>query len=115
MAKCVVLWASHKETTVVSITDGVEKITHVESRAKGGAEESGRQHLGEYYRKVVRAIQDAQEIFIFGPTQAKMALKEELLKSELPSHRIVGTETADTMTENELVARAREICGSGDK
>ena len=99
MPKRVVLWTSHKQAIIVSITDGVEEILHVESKAKGGMEEKWRQHLGEYYRKVIRAIQDAQEIFIFGPAQAKMELKIEILKSEPPSHRIVVTETADVMTE----------------
>jgi len=115
MSKYVVLWTSHKQAIIVSMTDGVEEILHVESGAKGGVEEKWRHHLGEYYRKVIDAIGDAGEIFIFGPAHAKMALKEELLKSAPPSHRVVGTETADTMTEDELVASAREMCGSGGK
>jgi len=110
MAKYVVLWTSQKQAIIVSTTDGVEEILHVESKAKGGVEGKWRQHRGEFYRKVIRAIQDAQEIFIFGPAQAKMELKIEILKSEPLSHRVVGTETADTMTENELVERAREMC-----
>ena len=112
MAKWVVLWTSHKQAIIVSITDGVEKILRVESKAKGGVAEKWRQHMGEYYRTVICTIQDAQEIFIFGPAQAKMELKIEILKSEPLSHRVVGTETADTMTENQLVARAREMCKS---
>lgn len=115
MAKCIVLWTSHKQAIIVSITDGVEKILHVESKGKGRVEEKSWQHQSEYYRRVVQAIQDAQEIFIFGPAQAKMELKSEILKSESLSHRVVGTEIADSMTEKQLVERAREICGSGDK
>jgi protein tyrosine phosphatase (PTP) superfamily phosphohydrolase (DUF442 family) len=57
----------------------------------------------------------AQEISIFGPAQAKMELKSEILKVETLSQRVVGTETADTMTEDQLVARARDICGSADE
>ena len=112
MVTGVVLWTSHKEATIVSITDGMEEILHVESNAKKGTEEKGRQHRGEHCRKVIRAIQGAQEIFIFGPAEAKLELKSEILKVETLSHRVVGTETADTMTEDELVARAREICRS---
>ena len=110
MAKYVVLWTSHKQAIIVSMTDGVEEILHVKSKGEGGVEEKWRQHRGEYYRKVIRAIQDAEKIFIFGPAQAKMELKIEILKSEPLSHRVVGTETADAMTENELVERAREMC-----
>jgi hypothetical protein len=110
MARYVVLWTNHKRAIIVSITDGVEAILHVKSKGDGGVEEKWRQHRGEYYRKVIRAIQDAQEIFIFGPAQAKMELKIEILKSALLSQRVAGTEMADTMTEDELVARAREMC-----
>jgi stalled ribosome rescue protein Dom34 len=112
MAKYVVLWISHKQAIIVSITDGVEEVLHVESKAKGGVEEKWRQHRAEHYRKVILLIQDAKEIFIFGPAQAKMEMKIEILKSEPLSHRVVGTETADTMTENELVPLARVICRS---
>jgi hypothetical protein len=112
MAKYVVLWTSLNRAIIVSITDGVEEILHVESKGKGGVEEKWRQHRGRHYRKVIRAIQDAQEIFIFGPAQAKLEMKIEILKSEPLSHRVVGTESADTMTEDELVALARVICRS---
>jgi hypothetical protein len=112
MAKYVVLWTNHKRAIIVSITDGVEEILHVKSKGDGGVEEKWRQHRGEYYRKVIRAIQDAQEIFIFGPAQAKMELKSEILKVRTLSQKVVGTETADNMTENELVASARVICRS---
>jgi stalled ribosome rescue protein Dom34 len=112
MAKYVVLCTSHKQAIIVSITDGVEEIRHVKSKGDGGVEEKWRQHRGEFYRKVIRAIQDAEEIFIFGPAQAKMELKIEILKSKPLSHRVVGTETADAMTESEIVASARAICRS---
>ena len=112
MAKYVVLWTSHKQAIIVSMTDGVEEILHVESKGKGGVGEKWRRQRAEHYRKVIRAIQDAEEIFIFGPAQAKMELKIEILKSKPLSHRVVGTETADTMTENELVPLARVICRS---
>jgi hypothetical protein len=41
-----------------------------------------------------------------------MELKSEILKVGKLSQKVVGTETADNMTENELVARAREMCRS---
>ena len=112
MTKCIVLWTNHKRAVIVSIADGVEEILHVESKGKGGVGEKWRQQRGEHYRKVIRAIQDAEEIFIFGPAQAKMEMKIEILKSKPLSHRVVGTETADSLTENELVASARVICRS---
>ncbi len=114
MAKYVVLWASHKQAIVVTIVDGVEEILRVKSKSQAGVGEEPWRHRRAYYREVIRAIQDAQEIFIFGPAQAKMELKNEILKWTPLSHRVVGTEAASRMTEKQLIARAREICGSRD-
>jgi stalled ribosome rescue protein Dom34 len=111
VAKYVVLWTSDSYAIIVSITDGVEEILHVDSKAKRQVEERRSQNRSEYYRKVIHTLLDAQSIFIFGPAQAKMELKSEILKTGALSHRVVGTETADTMTDDQLVARAREICG----
>lgn len=112
MATCIVLWTSDRHAIIVSITDGVEEILHVESKANRPVKRTRRHPPGEHYRKVIHALLDAQSIFIFGPAQAKMELKSEILKLETLSHRVVGTEAADTMTEDQLVARARDICGS---
>ena len=111
MARCVVLWISHQKATIVSVTDGVEEILHIESKADRLVEGRRRHPLGGHYRRVIHAILDAQSIFIFGPAQAKMELKSEILKTGALSHRVVGTEAADTMTDSQLVEKAGEICG----
>jgi hypothetical protein len=111
MAKFVVLWTSPRLTLIVSITDGVEEIRRVTSNSRVTAEKTNPQRQGAYYQDIIRGIRDAQEIFIFGSPQAKMELKSEILKTETLSQRVAGTEVADTMTETQLVARAREICG----
>lgn len=111
VAKCIVLWTSERHAIIVSVTDGVEEILQVESKANRRVETRRRHRLSEHYRKVIRAILDAQSIFIFGPARAKMELKSEILRTGALSQRVVGTEVADTMTDNQLVEKAREICG----
>ena len=115
MAKCAVLWISHRRGTIVSVTDGAEKIVHVRSNACRQPEETPGQHLGEYYRRVIDSVRNAQSIFVFGSAQAKMELKSEMLKVGTLSHRVVGTETAGAMTDAQLLAKAREICGLHDE
>jgi hypothetical protein len=114
VAKCIVVWSNGLRAIIVSIVDGVEQTLHVDS--KGGRPVKvgrGRHRPTEHYREVVKAIGDAQSIFVFGPAQAKMDLRSEILRTEGLSHRLVGTELAESMTDSEIVARAREICGSG--
>ena len=110
MAKCVVLWINRRQGTIVSITDGIEDVVHVKSKARRPVGEAPGHHLAEYYGKVIEAVRDAQSIFVFGSARAKMELKSEILKVGTLSHRVVGTETADAMSDDQLVARAREMC-----
>jgi len=109
MTKSVVLWVSRRKAILVSTIDGVEEISHVKAKARRQAQGAPGDHLAEYYERVIQAMLDAQSIFIFGPAQAKMELKSEILKVEALSHRVMGTETATTMTEDQLLARAREM------
>jgi len=114
VAQCIVVWTNGTYAIVVSIADGVEEILHVDSKGSGPGKVGRRHHRAtEHYQEVVEAIRDAQSVFIFGTAQARMELKSEILRTEGLSHRLVGTELAESMTESEIVARAREICGSG--
>ena len=135
MRKCVGLWIDHKRAIIVSIANGQEKITHIESgvegrrRVSGGSssathygpqetvsekhmQERRHHHLTEYYQEVIRMIRDAQAIFILGPAEAKMELRQEILKSKELASRVVGTETADRMTEGQIAARVRKVFGA---
>jgi hypothetical protein len=105
------LWINQREAIVVSVTGDATRTLRITSGAKGRSAKKGKQHLRPYYREVTDAVRDAQSIFIFGSVTAKMALKEALLNSGLPPHRVVGTELAERMTEQQLVRATRKFCG----
>jgi stalled ribosome rescue protein Dom34 len=106
-----VLWISRRKAIIVSTTDGVEEISHVKAMARRQAQGTPGDHRAEYYERVIHSMLDAQSIFIFGPAQAKMELKSHILKVEDLSHRVMGTQTVTAMTEDQLLARAREMSG----
>jgi hypothetical protein len=56
---------------------------------------------------VLSHIRDAQSILIFGPGEAKVELKKRLEKVKLHGN-IVGMETVDTMTDNQIVSKVRQ-------
>lgn len=58
----------------------------------------------EFYQKVVNAIGTPEEIFLIGPGQAKIALRKELQAHSQLKDRIVGFETHDKMSQNQLRA-----------
>jgi stalled ribosome rescue protein Dom34 len=64
-------------------------------------------YLNKYYDEVLSYIRNAESILIFGPGEAKMELKKRLESMELHK-RIVGFETVDKMTDNQIVAKVRQ-------
>ena len=120
------LWIDHKETVIVfaatgadnaeetkRMESGMEKHVRYSGRAasEGVAEDQrDRQyatHLDQYYDEVITQLHDAKSILIFGPGEAKGEFKKRLEHKGL-GERIVGVETTDKMTDNQIVAMVRE-------
>jgi stalled ribosome rescue protein Dom34 len=122
MKKKVGLWIDHTKAVIFSLADEGAEIKRISSELKknvqfsGGAqkesvEEHGDKrltgHLNNYYDEVVDYICDAESILIFGPGEAKDELKKRLESRKL-HQKVVGFETADKMTDNQIVAKVRQ-------
>ena len=64
-------------------------------------------HLNGFYDDVVSCIREAESILILGPGEAKGELSKRLERESLGG-RIVGIETADKMTDPQIVALVRD-------
>lgn len=118
MSKTIGLWIDHKEAVLVSIKDGATSVRRVESEVgtrfspSGGwktggtsvaqsivkeqtADERRKHHLRAYYQELVKAVGAAEEVFIFGPGEAKHELVKELEKMKGRHVRIAAVETCD--------------------
>ena len=125
MKKTVGLWIDHQKAVIVFVTGAEEEIRLIQSDIEEQRiEEQGRQngrsipsddirlrvlteHLNNYYETVISCIRDAESILLFGPGEAKGELKKRLEKDNL-GDRIVGVETADKMTDNQIAAKVKE-------
>jgi len=116
------LWIDHKRAVIFSLSDEGAQIKRITSeldndaRIRGGVSKepvsdsedrrfSG--HLNKYYDEVLSFIRDAESILIFGPGEAKLELRKRLEHMRLHGH-IVGFETVDKMTDNQVVAKVRQ-------
>ncbi len=78
-----------------------QKVPAVDSRRKPFAG-----HPNTYYDAIIAFLRNAESILIFGPGEAKSELKKRLKKDKLDG-RIVGIETVDRMTANQIVVKVR--------
>jgi stalled ribosome rescue protein Dom34 len=122
MKKKVGLWIDHKKAVIFSLSNEGAEIKRISSelekhvRFSGGAQEESAEdqrdkrfagHLNNYYDEVISYIRNAESILIFGPGEAKRELKKRL-ESKKPHGNIVGFETADKMTDNQIVVKVRQ-------
>ena len=72
-----------------------------------------KRQLRQYYQEIIRGIQDANNILIFGPGEAKTELKKELEKSREFALKKITVEPSDKMTERQIAAKVRQFFADG--
>jgi hypothetical protein len=122
------VWIDHREAVIVVLTGGGPQTTRLQSAVEKQLRRSGdpdhgsfepqevpaddsRQreyagHLNRYYDTIVAHLRDCEFLVIFGPGEAKGELKKRFEKHP-GSAPAIALETADKMTENEIVAMVR--------
>ena len=120
MKTTVGLWIDHRKAVIVFLTGAEEEIKQIKSdvekprspsassvRADDLLQNELTEHLNKYYDEVISSLRNAEAILIMGPGEAKGELKKRLERHPL-NGREVEVETADKMTENQIVAKVRE-------
>lgn len=131
MAKNVGIWLDHFRAIIVIINNHEEGVILMESHADSHYKSSGgarskipygpqdvsserrlqekREHqLQHYYQEIIGKIADTDQIYIFGPGEARTEFEKEILKIKELSPKVIGVEPADKMTNNQIVAKVRD-------
>lgn len=62
-----------------------------------------------YYGNLIEAVKYADELFIFGPAEAKNGLLKAVKADKNFKPTFKGIETADSMTDNQKIAKVRDF------
>ena len=131
MGKKAGIWVDHRQAIIVIILDKGIETKHVRSQGEKQLRRSGdsplkgpfeaqsvpaddRQeakltgYLNIYYDEVIACIFEADAILVFGPGEAKVELKKRMESQEV-GKRIVGVETADKMTDQQIAAKVLQF------
>ena len=122
------LWLDHREAIIVVLTEVGEETKRIESNVEKQLRRSGepaggpfearevpaddsrqREYIGQlarYYDEIVSCLREAESILFLGPGEAKGELQKRFEKHPSGARRI-ALETADKMTERQVVARVR--------
>ena len=126
------IWVDHKEAFLVSIEGDQTTVERIESNAEshfrpsGGwkaagtsvaqsvskeqkADERRKHQFHNFYQMVIKKVGKADNIFIFGPGEAKLELAKEIKKIKGQHDRIAAVEASDRLTENQIVAKVKSF------
>ena len=129
MKKRTGIWLDFNEASIIELKDDETEINTILSdiehyNPKGGARsktpfgpmdkiseskylERRKHQEKNYYRKLMNAVQHVDELFIFGPAEAKDRLLKAIKTSNVFHPSLKGIERADSMTENQKIAKAK--------
>ena len=125
------LWIDHKKAVIVLLLGQMEQEKVIESKVEkqlkrssslplGNSSDSRQmpaedaqkreynRHMNVYYDEIIAFIKNAESIFIFGPSEAKLELKKRIEKKRL-GKRIAGIEAADKMTNPQVAVKVRKF------
>ena len=130
MDKYIGLWIDHRKALIITlpqkkpslqkIDSGVEPHFHFSGGYRSAmpskasvssertSEERQKHELKEYYKKVIRHLEGADKILIFGPGEAKLELEKELKVLKRFASKVIGVESADKMTGQEIIIKVKE-------
>lgn len=116
MKKNVGIWIDHSKAIIVFINGEEHEIKEIASETKHHPHSQvvaddirqsvETEYLNRFYEEVIATIKDAKSILIFGPGEAKGELRKRLENDNF-GERIVGIESADKMTEPQIVSQVR--------
>ncbi len=69
--------------------------------------ERKKHQLHNYYQRIIERVKAAEQLYIFGPAEAKNGLQKELAKLSSMHEKVMAVDTADSMTENQMKAYVR--------
>jgi hypothetical protein len=113
--KAVIVLVSAGQVTTETLESGVPGHPRYGGQQDGGGEkkyeERHGQNLDRYYDDVISRLAGADALLMFGPGEAKLQLKERFSRSKAHAGCTVEVETADNLTDPQVVAKVKAHFG----
>lgn len=61
-----------------------------------------------FFKSIIEEIKNTETIVVFGPAEMKNELQKELVVNTFTKNKLIKVETADSMTENQVVEWVKE-------
>lgn len=129
------IWLDHEKATIVTLVGSRYKLNTIESdivtreRIDGETRNYGRfgdqslnqekqkerrikKQTSDYLRNLLSVIKNVDELMLFGPANMKKELEKHILDDRALSPKLKAVVSADSMTENQMVAWVKKFYNS---
>jgi hypothetical protein len=120
MIDCAGIWIDHRKAFVVTLSadgedtklilSGVEKHPQHSVPADDRRQRALTCELNKYYDAVISTVCGYENLFLFGPGEAKHELRRRVLPMKVCNF-VTAADAADKMTDLEIIAKVREHFG----
>lgn len=130
MKKQTGIWIDGSKAIIVKLSDGKENITEIESDIenrihhddegdKGSFmgdrhinnekkfDERKKHQIDSFLKTVIEHIKNDDELYVFGPADIKLKLKHSIENETQIAPKLKTVEAADSMTNNQVVAKVK--------
>ncbi|MBL7872449.1 MAG: hypothetical protein JNM78_12605 [Cyclobacteriaceae bacterium] len=132
MKKQTGIWIDTSRAIIVTLSGGKEHVTEIESdienriyhQSEGDKgtfmgsshisneksfDERKKNQIDKFLTQVLEQIINSDELYVFGPAEIKLKLKDKIGSNGKLSTKLKSVETADSMTLNQVVAKVKEF------
>lgn len=112
---------SGKEERITEVISNIENRIHHDDEGDRGSfmgtghinhertfDERKKHQIDAYLKDVLSKVDDADEIYVFGPGEVKKILGKMIHEDKQLASHLSAVETADSMTSHQVVAKVRE-------
>lgn len=78
-------------------------------------DERAKHQIEGYIKDVIEKVKDTDELFVFGPGEIKIHMREQILNMHDLAPKLKAVETADYMTENQVIERVKDFFATEGK
>jgi hypothetical protein len=126
------VWIDTSKAILVNLSDGKEHVTEIASDVENPVhhdnegdkgsfmgsrhinnekkfDERKNNQINDYLKNVFEEIKNADELYIFGPAEIKLKLKQLIESDEKVLSKLKSVDTSDSMTENQVVAQVKDF------
>ena len=127
------IWIDGSKAIIVSLADGIEKVKEIDADIENrnyhyatdnqGKFSEGHHHINhekkmeerkkhqidDFIDEVMTYIKQDDELLVLGPGELKISLKKRIEKDGELFSKLMSVESADKMTDNQLVAKVRSF------